>query len=362
MNCGNCKTRITCGCQKRTASDGKQVCSKCVNTYEASLKKKKYNNMIGGRHIIFKSRIKGLDVDLLNDTVDDTGFINEHYFDGSYMGQYLYRLTVCCKAGDPYYVEVLVPAPLTGSNYRYIATSDYTDPSGNILKQYDFFSVSQILTPSGADPTPISNVAFELIDGVICKTCPDGQATFERRCDGSIITLNIQVADFAVQTDPEAFYKYTGSIVLIDANGTPVYPDDYLHLISKSTTTSSTSDQLLISDTEEALCAEIDPDCGICPTYYKLVACDESVTEEYCTNEDLSAYVGSGALKVTINNEPSDICWTVEESTSCAFLSDIVINEEFSDCVECATPLIYRLESCDTDGDSVIYSRGGLYK
>lgn len=38
--CLNCKSRITCGCQKRKASDGKQVCSSCLSKYEASLKVK----------------------------------------------------------------------------------------------------------------------------------------------------------------------------------------------------------------------------------------------------------------------------------------------------------------------------------
>lgn len=37
MNCPNCKAAITCGCQKRTASDGKQVCSSCLPAYEKHL-------------------------------------------------------------------------------------------------------------------------------------------------------------------------------------------------------------------------------------------------------------------------------------------------------------------------------------
>jgi len=36
--CGHCGTRISCGCQKRTATDGKQVCTKCVVKYNAKLK------------------------------------------------------------------------------------------------------------------------------------------------------------------------------------------------------------------------------------------------------------------------------------------------------------------------------------
>ena len=40
-NCPNCKKKLSCGCQKRTAADGKTVCSGCLKTYEAGLKQKK---------------------------------------------------------------------------------------------------------------------------------------------------------------------------------------------------------------------------------------------------------------------------------------------------------------------------------
>lgn len=38
MNCPNCAKPITCGCQKKVASDGKQVCSNCVAAYEQMLR------------------------------------------------------------------------------------------------------------------------------------------------------------------------------------------------------------------------------------------------------------------------------------------------------------------------------------
>ena len=41
MNCPNCNATITCGCQKRKASDGKDVCSSCLQAYELMLKKVK---------------------------------------------------------------------------------------------------------------------------------------------------------------------------------------------------------------------------------------------------------------------------------------------------------------------------------
>jgi hypothetical protein len=39
--CPNCGAAITCGCQRRTASDGKQVCSNCIAIYEKQLQDKK---------------------------------------------------------------------------------------------------------------------------------------------------------------------------------------------------------------------------------------------------------------------------------------------------------------------------------
>lgn len=37
MNCGNCQSSLTCSCQTRIASDGKQVCSNCIAQYEQRL-------------------------------------------------------------------------------------------------------------------------------------------------------------------------------------------------------------------------------------------------------------------------------------------------------------------------------------
>ena len=42
--CSNCKTRLSCGCQRRTASNGQQVCSNCIANYEAKLKANKPND------------------------------------------------------------------------------------------------------------------------------------------------------------------------------------------------------------------------------------------------------------------------------------------------------------------------------
>lgn len=41
MNCSNCNGKLSCGCQKRVASDGKSVCSTCISNYEEVLKKQK---------------------------------------------------------------------------------------------------------------------------------------------------------------------------------------------------------------------------------------------------------------------------------------------------------------------------------
>ena len=41
MNCNNCNARLSCGCQKRRASDGTSCCSSCLAFYEKGLQDKK---------------------------------------------------------------------------------------------------------------------------------------------------------------------------------------------------------------------------------------------------------------------------------------------------------------------------------
>lgn len=36
--CANCGAHLSCGCQRRNASDGKQCCENCVTAYEQKLK------------------------------------------------------------------------------------------------------------------------------------------------------------------------------------------------------------------------------------------------------------------------------------------------------------------------------------
>jgi len=35
--CGNCGIQLSCGCQRRDASDGKSCCDQCINVYETSI-------------------------------------------------------------------------------------------------------------------------------------------------------------------------------------------------------------------------------------------------------------------------------------------------------------------------------------
>lgn len=35
--CSNCNGRISCGCQRRVASNGVQCCSSCIKAYEQGL-------------------------------------------------------------------------------------------------------------------------------------------------------------------------------------------------------------------------------------------------------------------------------------------------------------------------------------
>lgn len=47
MTCSNCKATLSCGCQKRIASNGVTVCSNCQASYEASLGKAKTATQAG---------------------------------------------------------------------------------------------------------------------------------------------------------------------------------------------------------------------------------------------------------------------------------------------------------------------------
>jgi RNA polymerase-binding transcription factor DksA len=38
MNCPNCNAPISCGCQRRVASNGAQVCASCLAAYEQMLR------------------------------------------------------------------------------------------------------------------------------------------------------------------------------------------------------------------------------------------------------------------------------------------------------------------------------------
>jgi hypothetical protein len=44
QKCLNCDSQITCGCQRRHATDGKLVCTKCIADYEKKLAELKQAN------------------------------------------------------------------------------------------------------------------------------------------------------------------------------------------------------------------------------------------------------------------------------------------------------------------------------
>lgn len=39
-NCSNCGAALSCGCQKRKASDGVSVCANCIGRYEAGARQR----------------------------------------------------------------------------------------------------------------------------------------------------------------------------------------------------------------------------------------------------------------------------------------------------------------------------------
>lgn len=45
--CPNCGTKLTCGCQRRSASNGASVCSNCISSYENALIVKRNSGIPG---------------------------------------------------------------------------------------------------------------------------------------------------------------------------------------------------------------------------------------------------------------------------------------------------------------------------
>jgi len=59
MNCLNCGNKLSCGCQKRVATDGKNTCSTCLAAYEIKLKAAKLAgttvpNTVPNKNIIYQ--------------------------------------------------------------------------------------------------------------------------------------------------------------------------------------------------------------------------------------------------------------------------------------------------------------------
>lgn len=46
MICSNCKTKLSCGCQQRVASNGTSVCSNCISSYEIHLATQKNKSAV----------------------------------------------------------------------------------------------------------------------------------------------------------------------------------------------------------------------------------------------------------------------------------------------------------------------------
>ena len=60
-SCPNCGKKLSCGCQKRTASNGRTVCSTCVTSYESTLDTKKAETLKQNNPTVWgKDRYKNL--------------------------------------------------------------------------------------------------------------------------------------------------------------------------------------------------------------------------------------------------------------------------------------------------------------
>ena len=44
--CSNCNQKLSCGCQRRNASNGVQVCSNCLSSYESQIQATNQSSII----------------------------------------------------------------------------------------------------------------------------------------------------------------------------------------------------------------------------------------------------------------------------------------------------------------------------
>ena len=59
--CPNCGNQLSCGCQRRTASDGSTVCSSCLSAYEIKLQNNKQQEPTPPQNNVWgKDRYKSL--------------------------------------------------------------------------------------------------------------------------------------------------------------------------------------------------------------------------------------------------------------------------------------------------------------
>lgn len=59
--CPNCGNQLSCGCQRRRASDGSTVCSSCLSAYESKLQNNKKQEPTEPQNNIWgKDRYKNL--------------------------------------------------------------------------------------------------------------------------------------------------------------------------------------------------------------------------------------------------------------------------------------------------------------
>lgn len=92
----------------------------------------------------------------------------------------------------------------------------------------------------------------------------------------------------------------------------------------------------------------------ICPTYYKIVNCDNPA-EEYCVTNDLSDQYAANQV-LTLVGQPEK-CWRIETTQPCEQTITISFNQTHADCTECLEKVVttYELINCN-DESQILYA------
>lgn len=274
-----------------------------------------------------------------------------------------YILTSCCPGSEPViynitnydgsivdgnvYTAVLDPNDISTASCFLFEATTVEDPS--LLPTLDISFID-----TGASTTCETSICFLLCQPCICQTFTDDPNVPGSNGLYAVVTCDLRTASIfgsGVYSTPTPVIQYQGDPTLY-----PLTEGICLRYWVEQTTgllrTSSGECEIVYWDTEGS---EIN-----CPTYYKIVNCQDE-NEFYCVTNDLSTEYSSN-LVLTVEGETfADKCWRIEETLPCPQTITISFSITHADCEECLEKIVgnYELINCN-DNSVIIYTSTNL--